>query len=138
MKKTKKPKVTIRGLQHQIKVLEDELNLVKKNEREANDFEYRLRKEITDLLMNRNNFYPSYSSGSSDIKSWSQIKSSISRLIGEVTKEGEMARWFNQDKEMELSRLWYLMRVVVGDPKLDVPVRGDTRLDIFGDIQPNK
>lgn len=93
------------------------------------------REEITGLLMTsphniiRSNFGRDISS---DRFNWKQIKNRISFLQGQVTKEGEVARWFDRSREDEIKRLWHVIRVVVGDknvkPEID-PVRNT---DIFG------
>ena len=128
----KKLKVTIRGLQNTIKGLNDRVEVLNKKEMEADSFDYRIRKEITDILMNGNSFNPAYRSSSYETKSWSEIKTTIARLGGMVTKEGEMNHRINHMMDAENGRLWYLMRVAMQDPLLEVPVRPDVQLDIFG------
>lgn len=104
------------------------------NKFEQRDWE--IRKELCEIMMNGNNYQPAYRTGSTDVKSWADIKTWLARLTGQVTKEGEMARWINQDRDMETARLWYLIRVTMRDPNLQVPIRQDARLDIFGNEPP--
>ena len=136
MKKTKKPVLTIKGLQHTIETLNQELN--KRNEiiGELEKRDYVFRDQITEILMNGNGYYISYKSSGSGIKSWSDIKTHIARLTGMVTKEGEMNSRINHMMDAENARLWYLMRVAMHDPLLQVPIRPDVMKDIFGNEPP--
>ena len=138
MKKTKKKKPTIRGLQNTIEKLNqgiEEYDRVVKN-LENND--YSIRKEISDILEKRDEFGGYRGGTSNSVKSWSDIKASISRLTGLATKEGQMSSRINYMMDAENARLWYLMRVVIRDPNLQVPVRPDQMRDIFGNEPPRE
>ncbi len=136
MKKTKIPKPTIKSLLESNKRLAQMLTDAEWKLSQNEGREYDLRKAICEILLNGNGYVPAYRASSSEVKTWGEIKAWIGRLTGQVTKEGEMARWINRDRDMESARLWYLMRVAMNDPKLEVPVQPDTRLDIFGNEPP--
>jgi hypothetical protein len=138
MKKIKKTKPTIKGLQRTITTLNQELADREKDVREFEENGYTLRKQITEILLNGNGYSISYRPGSNEVKSWSDIKTSIARLTGMVTKEGEMNSRINHMMDAENARLWYLMRVVVRDPLIQVPVRPDIQRDIFGNEPPRE
>jgi len=138
MKKIKKTKPTIKGLQHTVATLNQAVAEYEKTIRNLEDNSFILRKQITGILLNGNEYSISYRPGSSETKSWSDIKSSIARLTGMVTKEGEMNSRINHMMDAENARLWYLMRVAMRDPLLQVPVRPDVRLDIFGNEPPRE
>lgn len=125
----KKKKITIRGLQNQLALSQKAVSDLHNAVREGEQKDYALRKELSMIL-----FAPrhEFSNRSVDTREWNVIMSAVARLTGEVTKEGEMSRWFNKNTELELERLWYLARVALRDPLLKVPVHHHTRLDIFG------
>lgn len=74
-----------------------------------------------------------YSVSSWEDRSWGEIKARAAYVRGRMTGEGEVAQWFNKSQKDEIERLWYAMRVIIGDPKLETPRDPATNTDLFGE-----
>lgn len=95
-------------------------NLYKYSRDDAIDQKNKLEK-VRDTLSSMLNYNNNFKTPSLE-ELLGQLKGELNELRASNNREGRMVEWFNQDQINTDAKLWYLLRVALGDetiPKLD-------------------
>ena len=117
--KKKTNKRTYRQLEKLAKELCDKVDSLK-NELDNAEFALgRHRKEIAEMLFGKEG----YGLYGSEKRDWPEIKVKIKDIKQELITEGKMISAIEVQTKEENSKLWYLVRVAMNDPKLTEPIK---------------
>lgn len=123
MKKQKSKKKSYRELQKYLKLVEAARDEYKKEVVDFTTFRNDLLEEIDSILTNRReNINYSYHKVSLKLKDLpGKFRELLSKIDGMTQKDGEYRPWINQHQENTNAKLWYLIRMAMGDENLPAP-----------------